>query len=54
MGLPMKGKLIRSNCVLVCLRFRIHGYVAAPSKHFTLSRRDREDKKENLVTDINT
>jgi hypothetical protein len=26
----MKEKFIRSNSVLVCMRFRIHRYVAAP------------------------
>jgi hypothetical protein len=26
----MKGKFIRSKFVLVCMRFRIHRYVAAP------------------------
>ncbi len=29
-GFPMKGKLIRSNSVWVCLLFKIHFYVAAP------------------------
>jgi hypothetical protein len=28
----MKGKLKRSNAVLVCMRFRIHRYIAAPIK----------------------
>ncbi len=28
----MKGKLVRSHSVLVCLRFRIRRYVAAPGK----------------------
>jgi hypothetical protein len=30
MGLPVKGKLVRSNTVLMCMRLRIHGYIAAP------------------------
>ncbi len=29
-GFPMKGKLIRTLSVLVCMRFRIHRHVAAP------------------------
>ncbi len=29
-GFPMKGKLRRSNSVLVCVRFRIRRYVAPP------------------------
>ncbi len=29
-GFPMKGNLIRSNSVLLCMLFRIHRYVEAP------------------------
>ncbi len=30
MGFPIKGKLVRSNTVLVCMGLRIHCYVPAP------------------------
>ncbi len=32
-GFPTKGKFIRSNSVLVSMRFRIHRNVTAPLEH---------------------
>ena len=32
-GCPMKGKVKRSNSILVCVRLRIHRYVSPPYIH---------------------
>ncbi len=40
-----KGKLIRSNSVLMCMRFRIHHYVAAPLHYFILKTKHVHFKK---------
>ncbi len=35
-GCPMKGKVKRSNSILVCVRLRIHRYVSPPYIQYTV------------------
>jgi hypothetical protein len=48
-GYPMKEKLIRSNCVLVCMRFRIDRYVEAPGERLVYVRRTAQAPRSTLI-----